>query len=124
MTRLASGLLAAAVLLALASTAMGAVGWCGGIWPGNGVVYTTNHNIAVYVQIWKEGYTAGAGAGYSLEAYLYCKRHDAGTFTEVQMTYNVDVGNNDEYTGTIPQGHGCDTVEYYVRVLDVTDSTE
>ncbi|MGD9402897.1 MAG: carbohydrate-binding module family 20 domain-containing protein [bacterium] len=124
MSRFASGMLAVALLLAVASTALGAVGWCGNVWPNNGTVYTTNDNIGVYVQIWKEGVTDQAGQGDSLEAYLYYKCHDAGTFTEVAMTYNVDVGNNDEYTSTIPQGHGCDTVEYYVRVLDVTDSTE
>jgi len=124
MTRFVSGLTAAAALLLLASTAMGAVGWCGQIWPASGTVYTTNDDIAVYVQIWKEGVTDQPGQGDSIEAFLNYKCHDGGTFTEVQMTYNVDIGNNDEYTGTIPKGHGCDTVEFYVRVLDVTDSTE
>lgn len=124
MIRFASAILAAAMMLTLASAAMGAVGWCGDIYPNNGTIYTTNDDIDVYVQIWKDGVTNGAGQGDSLEAFLYYKCHDAGTFTEVQMTFNVDVGNNDEYTGTIPQGHGCDTVEFYVRVLDTTDSTE
>ena len=124
MTRLASVLLAGTVLLAMASTAMGAVGWCGDVYPNDGTPYTTAEDIDVYVQIWKEGYTDQAGQGDSLEAFLSYKCHDAGTFTEVQMTYNVDVGNNDEYTGTIPVGHGCDTVEFYVMVLDVTDSSE
>jgi hypothetical protein len=124
MTRFASVLLAATVLLALASTAMGAVGWCGQIYPNNGTTYTTADDIAVYVQIWKDGVTNNPGAGDSLEAFLDYRCSGGGAFTEVQMTFNVDVGNNDEYTGTIPQGHGCDTVEFYVRVLDVTDSTE
>jgi hypothetical protein len=124
MTRFASALLAATVLLALASTATGAVGWCGDIYPNDGTVYTTNDDIGVYVQVWKDGFTPGAGQGDSLEAFLNYRCQGGGAFTEVQMTYNVDVGNNDEYTGTIPQGHGCDTVEFYVRVLDTTDSTE
>jgi hypothetical protein len=124
MTRFASGLLAAALLLTVASAAMGAVGWCGDIYPNHLTPYTTNDDIGVYVQIWKDGYTPGAGAGDSIEAFLNYRCSTGGAFTEVQMTYNVDVGNNDEYMGTIPQGHGCDTVEFYVRVLDVTDSTE
>lgn len=124
MTRFVSGVLAVSAVLALASTAMGAVGWCGQIYPNNLTPYTDAEDITVYVQIYKEGVTPGEGAGDSLEAFLNYKCHDAGTFTEVQMTYNVDVGNNDEYMGTILQGHGCDTVEFYVRVLDVTDSIE
>ncbi len=124
MTRFASALLAVTVLLALTSAAMGAVGWCGNIYPNDGMTYTTNDNIGVYVQIWKDGYTNGAGQGDSLEAFLNYRCSGGGAFTEVQMAFNVDVGNNDEYVGTIPQGHGCDTVEFYVRVLDTTDSTE
>jgi hypothetical protein len=124
MTRFASVVLAATAVLALASTAMGAVGWCGQIYPNNLTAYTSDQDIDVYVQVWKDGCTGPAGPCADVEAYLYYRCKDTGTFTEVAMTYNVPVGNNDEFTGTIPQGHGCDTVEYYVKVLDVTDSAE
>jgi hypothetical protein len=124
MKRFASIALVCAVLLAFAATAMGAVGWCGNIWPRNGLAYTSNDNIACYVQVWKQGVTDQAGQGPDIAAYLYYRCTGGGSFTEVPMTYNTDVGNNDEYTGTIPAGHGCSEVEYYIKVVDLTDMAE
>ena len=124
MKRFASIAAAAVLLVAFASTAMGAVGWCGNIWPNNGVTYTSNENIDTYVQVWKEGVTDTVGQGAGIEAYLYYKCDTGADFTEVAMTYNTDVGDNDEYTGQIPAGHGCTTVEYYIKVVDTTDMAE
>jgi len=124
MARFASGLLAVSVLLVVASAAVGAVNWCGEIWPNHLTPYTTIDSIDVYVQVYKVGCTEPAGACADVEAYLYYRCKDTGTFTEVPMVYNVDKGNNDEFTGTIPVGHGCDSVEYYVKVVDVTDQAE
>jgi len=123
MHRLASAA-AAVLLVALATTAMGAVGWCGNIWPNNGAIYTSNDDIDVYVQVWKEGVTDQPGQGADIEAYLYYQCVGGGPFVEVPMVYNTDVGNNDEYTGTIPAGHGCSEIEYYVKVVDLTDMAE
>ncbi len=122
--KLVSGLAAAALLITMASSAMGAVGWCGQIWPCNGAMYTSNDDIDVYVQVWKDGCTGPSGPCADVEAYLYYKCVGDVDFTEVPMVYNVPVGNNDEYKGTIPAGHGCDQVEFYVKVVDVTDATE
>ena len=123
MNRFAS-IVAALLLVVLASTAMGAIGWAGNIWPVNGTPYTTNDNIGVYVQVWKDGCTGAGGPCADIEAYLYYKCDTDVDFTEVPMVYNVPVGNNDEFTATIPQGHGCSTVEFYVKVVDTTDSEE
>ena len=127
MKRMATILTAAVVLVAMTTTAMGAIGWAGNIWPVNGTSYTSVDNINVYVQVWKDGCTDAdpAAACPDIEAYLYYRcSGTADPFTEVPMVYNTDVGNNDEFTGTIPAGHGCSEVEFYVRVVDTTDSDE
>jgi hypothetical protein len=124
MKRLASALIAGAMLLAVAGVAMGEIGWCGEIWPVSGTPYTSLDNIATYVQVWKPGVTDTVGQGPGIEAYLYYKCDTDVDFIEVPMTYNVDIGSNDEYTGTIPAGHGCSTVEFYIKVVDTTDAHE
>ena len=123
MNRFAS-IVAVVLLVALATTAMGAVGWCGNIWPNNGVSYTTNDNIDTYVQVWKEGVTDTLGQGAGIEAYLYYKCDTDVDFIAVDMYYNTDVGDNDEYTAQIPAGHGCSTIEYYIQIVDTTDMAE
>ena len=126
MARYGIAVISAVLLVGVASAAMGAVGWCGQIWPCSGATYTSNDDISVYVQVWTEGCTDTSGTEPcpDIEAYLYYGCAGSGSFTEVPMTYNVDQGNNDEFTGIIPAGHGCDTVEFYVRVMDVTDSVD
>jgi hypothetical protein len=119
--RFASAILAAVTLLALASTAMGALGWAGDVFPCDGASYTETEDIDIYVQVWKAGCTGPAGPCADVEAYLYYKCVGDPTFTQVPMTYNVAVGNNDEYTATIPAGHGCAEVEFYVEAIDTTD---
>lgn len=127
MKRFASIATAAVLLVAFASSAMGAIGWAGNIWPVNGTSYTTNDNIGVYVQVWKDGCTNADPVAPcpDIEAYLYYRcSGTADPFNEVPMVYNVDVGNNDEFTGTIPNTHGCTEVEFYVKVVDTTDGEE
>jgi hypothetical protein len=124
MKRFATMVLMGLILAVAAQTAMGAVGWCGNIWPRNGLSYTSNDNIDCYVQIWKDGVTPGPGAGADLAAYLYYRCAGGADFTEVPMAYLGEVGNNDEYKGTIPVGHGCSEIEYYIKVVDLTDMAE
>ncbi len=123
MVRLATVFVAVAILVAYASTAVGAIGWCGGIWPNHGTPYTSIDDIDVYVQVWKGGCTDTSTTEPcpDVQAYLYYKCVGDADFTEVAMTYNVDVGNNDEFTGQIPASHGCDSVEFYVMVIDTAD---
>ena len=61
MKRFASIVVASVILLALAGTAAANIGWAGGIWPVNGTGYSSNDNIDVYVQVWKDGCTGAAG---------------------------------------------------------------
>jgi hypothetical protein len=126
MARFVIVIAAAGMLAAFAPAAMGAVGWCGNIWPCDGAIYTSNDSIDVYAQVWKEGCTDASDTlpCPDIEAYLYYACKGSGSFTEVPMAYNVDVGNNDEFTAAIPSGHGCDTVEFYVKVVDISDTTE
>jgi len=124
MKRLAMAVLVGTMTLAAAQAAFGAVGWCGMIWPANGTSYTSAQDIDVYVQIWKEGVTDQVGQGADIAAYLYYRCTGGTDFTEIAMVYNTDVGNNDEYKGTIMAGHGCSEVEFYVKVVDLTDMAE
>lgn len=123
MNRFAS-LIAAVLLVAVATTAMGAIGWTGGIWPTNGNVYTSAQDIDVYVQVYKDGCTnADPGAACAdIDARLYWRCTGDPSFNFIQMVYNVDQGNNDEFTGQIPAGHGCSEVEFYVEIEDLTDN--
>jgi len=124
MKRFATVVLAGLMLVVAAQAAMGAVGWCGQIWPVNGNPYTSAQNIDCYVQIWKDGVTPGEGPGADLAAYIYYRCAGDPSFIEVPMTYLNEMGNNDQYTGTIPAGHGCSQVEYYIKVVDLTDMAE
>jgi len=121
MKKLASALIAGALLLSIAGAAVADIGWAGNIWPVNGTPYTSAQDIDVYVQVWKEGCTDTLpNPCPDIDARLYWRCTGDPTFNFVQMTYNVDVGNNDEFTGQIPAGHGCGEVEFYVEVEDLT----
>lgn len=125
MKRFATVVLASLILVVAAQTAMGAVGWCGNIWPVNGTPYTSSDNIGVYVQVWKADCTGpDFGPCPDVAAYLYYRCTGDPDFIEVPMTFLGFVGNNDEYTGTIPAGHGCSEVEFYIKVVDLTDMAE
>ena len=121
MKRFATVVIAGAVLFSFASTALGVIGWAGNIWPCNGQPYTSNDDINVYVQVWKDGCTGPVGPCADIQATLFYRCTGAPEFISVPMVYNVPIGNNDEFTGTIPSGHGCSEVEFYVEVVDVTD---
>jgi hypothetical protein len=121
--RLLLGVLAALVLLAPSAYAV--IGWTGNVWPCNNTGYAENQNIDVYLQVWKEGVTDSPGQGANITATLYYKKVTDPTYTSVAMVYNVDVGNNDEYKGTIPTAalEGGVVEMFYTEVLDQTDMT-
>ena len=122
MKRLASLMLVSVMLLALAGTAVANIGWAGNIWPVNGTGYSSNDNIGVYVQVWKEGCTGDVvGPCLDLSATLYYRCTGDLTFTSMPMPYFGPVGNNDEFSATIPNTHGCTEVEFYVEVVDAED---
>jgi len=111
MKRFASILLASVMLFAIAGTAMGNIGWAGNIWPVNGTPYTTNDNIDVYVQVWKDGCTGPDGPCADLSAVLYYRCTGGPAFTAMAMPYFGINGGNDEFNATIPNTHGCTEVE-------------
>jgi len=121
MKRFASILLASVMLFAIAGTAMGNIGWAGDIWPVNGTPYTTNDNIDVYVQVWKDGCTGPDGPCADLSAVLYYRCTGGPAFTAMAMPYFGINGGNDEFNATIPNTHGCTEVEFYVEVIDAED---
>lgn len=115
---------ALAVILA-ASGANATIGWAGNIWPVDGHTVTDGSDVDVYLQIWKSGYTDQAGRGDSLRATLWYGP-DAGSITnQVAMSYNTDVGNNDEYVGQIPMSalQGESDIYFYCTAYDSTDGT-
>jgi hypothetical protein len=123
MAKYVIAVMTAGVVLGAAAASMAAIGYCGDIFPCNNTTYTSVDDISVYVQVWKGECTDTSGTEPcpDIEATLFYRCAGGGAFTEVPMIYNVDIGNNDEFTGIIPAGHGCDTVEYYVRVVDTAD---
>ena len=122
MKKVLTFILAATALIALSGVSEAAVGWSGNIWPTSGATYTSDNDIAVYYQIWKEGYTDSDGQGDSLSATLYYGPSNAGPWTPLAMGYWGDVGNNDEYRGDIPSSALTGTeIWFYCEVLDLTD---
>jgi hypothetical protein len=108
-------------ILLLASSASAVVGWCGNVWPVDGTTYTSEQNIDVYAQVWKEGVTDSAGQGAGIAAAMFYRCQGGIEYNELAMSYNTDTGNNDEYTATIPSTHGCTTVEFHCVFTDSSD---
>lgn len=114
MKRSAIVLLAGLMLLALSSSAM-AIGWCGDHYPNSGTSFTPADNITVYAKIWEPGVTDQVGQGVGVTATLNWRCVGDPGFTSIAMSYLGDSGDNDEYTATIPGGHGCGEIECYVE---------
>lgn len=115
----------ATVLLASTGSSYAAVGWAGQIWPTSGQTYLPTDNINVYVQVWKGGCTEAPGPCADLAAWLYFKRATDANYDSVSMSFNVQIGNNDEFVGTIPAlatDGGVDEL-FYCRIYDSTDNT-
>ncbi|RKZ30236.1 hypothetical protein DRQ36_06200, partial [bacterium] len=115
--------IAAFILITLAVGAFGAVGWCGNIWPNSGTDQPLGTAIDVYFQIWKDGVTNLSGRGDSIAATLYWRNAGDFVWTELEMDYFGDVGNNDEYMISIPAPTTLGDIEYYCEALDSTDMT-
>lgn len=98
------------------------LGWVGNMFPsggGHSLTENTNHNI--YIQAYKAGVTepAGQGAGINCEVYYGEVAVFGGAWsniTSLPMTYNVDIGNNDEYTAALNLSAGL--YEYTCRCSD------
>jgi hypothetical protein len=101
-----------------------AIGWAGEIWPTSDQTYTEGSDIAVYLQIWKDGVTNNPGQGAGISAALFYGPN-GGPYDEVAMAYFGDVGNNDEYRGFIPASafEGLTEIWFYCTAYDSTDMT-
>lgn len=76
------------------------IGWAGHLWPPT-LTITINalQSQRVYAQVWVDGVTnqPGQGPGVIAQFAYGPSGSDPATWTWVPMTYNTDVGNNDEY---------------------------
>ena len=111
-TRFRQTLRDGAILIALwalawpaAASADVALGWYNLQWPTsiNATVGTATEN--VYGQVWADGVTNSPGQAIGITAQVgFGPPGDLPTepsWTWANMTYNLDVGNNDEYMGTM-----------------------
>jgi hypothetical protein len=118
-------ILVACAVVAAAGSAYAAIGWAGQIWPVSETAVTDNNPVDVYLQVWKGGVTDSAGQGAGISATLFYGPTNAGPWTSAAMSYNTDVGNNDEYTAAIPAAALSGTTEYwfYCEAYDSTDAS-
>lgn len=124
MKKMLSIVLGGLMLIALTGTARAEIGWAGNIWPRHDLTVPDNADVAVYLQIWKDGVTTPAGQGAGLSATLYYGP-GGGPYTSVAMSYLGDVGNNDEYRAFIPQAAlpGSSEIWFYCDAYDSTDTS-
>ena len=84
------------------------IGFVGLMFPRGGVVTGIDEGafvpagFDVFVQVYAEGITPGAGQGAGIACYLHWGQYGQ-PWTDVPMSYNGDIGNNDEYKATLPQ---------------------
>lgn len=119
-----------AVLAIGVSSSLAAIDWAGNIWPcaapNSSGYFNTNQDITVYAQVYIDGCTSGVGQCEGIVADLFYKKATDATYTQVAMTYNGEVYNNDEYMATIPSSVteiGVN-MEAYVVFYDTSDFTE
>ena len=112
-------------LLFVAVSLNAAIDWSGNIWPNSGTDQVNGNDITVYYQIYKDGTTGPSGPDLNLSATLYYKESSQGTYPSVAMTYLGPSGNNDEYSGVIPNTffYTGDVINFYCEGYDATDGT-
>jgi hypothetical protein len=112
-------------LLGVSTNAHAVIGWAGNVYPNDGAGITDAANVTVYAQVWKGGVTDAAGQGADIAGTLYYQTDLMGAQATVAMTYNTDVGSNDEYKADIPQAalSGASWVDVTVIFDDLSDAT-
>jgi pullulanase/glycogen debranching enzyme len=81
--------------------------WVGKMWPRGGVAHTINQGYApagfdIFVRVYEAGWTEPADANPNIACYLHWGKYGE-PFTDLPMTWNAQIGNDDEYKATIPQ---------------------
>ena len=79
--------------------------WVGNMFPAGagtatGIVEGTTTGLTVYGQVYEAGVTDSAGQGAGIQCYLHWGRY-GDTWQDQPMSYNTDIGDNDEYRSTI-----------------------
>ena len=94
------------------------VDWCNLQHPPTGTI-TAGQNLTVYTQGYEPGVTPGAGAGSGISAWIgYSSSNtdpSGGGWTWVSATFNVEVGNNDEFKADIGSNLAPGTYYYASR---------
>ena len=116
-------IVACTLVVTVAGSAHAGLGWAGQIWPVHGANVTDANPVDVYVQAWKDGVTTPAGQGAGISATLFYGPN-GGPYSSLAMSYNGDIGSNDEYTAQIPVGAltGAD-IWFYCELFDSTDAS-
>ena len=101
------------------------IGWVGNMWPPNGNI-EQGMGFTIYVQVWKDAVTnfPGQGAGITCQIYFGSVPNFGGSWSNIMtqnMSYNTDIGNNDEYLGILNLSSGL--YEYTCRCSDNGGST-
>lgn len=98
------GVAALFAALALPSTAA-TIGWCNLQWPPSITITQGSTTPMIYGQVWSDGVTNSPGQGAGIVGQVgYGPQTDAPTvptWTWVDMAYNLDVGNNDEFMAAL-----------------------
>lgn len=113
-----------ALAMLAAGQSLAAIGWAGNVWPNAGSMQVPTGPFSVYVQVWKGGVTDAAGQGADISVQMDVTNNLGGTYTTT-LTFQGDVGANDEYTGQVPQSMlaGASTVTCDFTALDLTDGS-
>ena len=125
MKKLLTLALALGCVALFSANAQATIGWAGNAFPNNGHVTTPTGDQFVVAQVWKEFVTDGPGQGADIAARLSYQTDVMASAAEIAMSYNTDIGANDEYIGFIPQAAliGASYVDVTVFFDDLTDGT-
>ncbi len=91
-----------------AITSPSTLDWVGLMWPRGGVAHAIDQGafaptgFDVYVQVYEAGWTESAGANPNIACYLHWGKYGQ-PWSDLAMSWNAQIGNNDEYKATIPQ---------------------
>ncbi len=114
--------------LRFAPVTYASLGYVGNMYPsgGSSSTITAGQTFDVYLQVWKNGVTPGGGQGAGITCTLHWAQVSSfggswSNITHTPMSYNVDIGNNDEYRGTISPAAGL--YEFTAYCTDTTDNS-
>ncbi len=109
--------------LFFSSTALATIDWVGNMFPASGSSNTIveGENFTIYVQVYKAGTTEAGGQGAGINCEIYFGEVTAFgqpwmNISSSAMSYNVDIGNNDEYVGILAPNAG--SYEFTCRCSD------